>query len=89
MTTPKSAEDTKRTSVFYWLVGGDIFWFHFKMRFLKHLLIYIVGVQIITALIVVLFKIQSIPFFVGIGIQVVQALLITLPLFSNKVATSI
>ncbi len=88
MVTRKSSEDN-RTSILYWLLGGDFLWLHFKMCFLKQFAIYIVGIQIITILIIILFELQSIPFVVGVAIQTVQTILTILPFLSNNVSTYI
>ena len=40
-----------RKSKIYWMFGGDIFWYHFKMDFLKKALIFMVGFTVIINLV--------------------------------------
>jgi len=36
-----------RTSAVYWILGGDLFWYHFKLDFLKRLLIFQIGFSVL------------------------------------------
>jgi hypothetical protein len=40
-----------RKSKIYWICGGDVFWYHFRMEFLKKALIFLVGFSLIINLV--------------------------------------